>query len=112
VEDLMEQLDVIVLRGKSGNIYNVGMNSERSIEQLVRDIGSILGINIQICSGSENPGSTTRRCPSINKLHDIGYKKRDNYYKGLEKTIVWYKEYFVNQAIKTDKPSKEQAKFI
>ena len=94
VEDAVEQLKIIFLKGESGNIYNVGMDSERSIDQLVVDIASILGIEIQVSTKSGRVGSANRRCPSIRKLKSIGYKKKDNYHKGLERTLLWYKSLY------------------
>ena len=50
--------------GVKSNIYHVGMNNERSIKELIIDIGKLLNIKINIVAGEKPKGGTTRRCPS------------------------------------------------
>ena len=82
--------------GKNDDIYHIGMDRERSIKDLLNDMANLLGINVEIFSGKKPKGGTSRRCPDINKIISIGYKRKDHYYKGLEKTINWYKDYYTN----------------
>ena len=70
------------------------MNDEISIKKLIKDISKILNIDITIKSGKVRKGGTDRRCPSIEKICSLGYKKENSYYRGLKNTVKWYKQYF------------------
>lgn len=94
VEDSVDQIIAIFNKGEKGNLYHVGMNKERSIKEVIFDIGSILGLKINIIPGEKPSGSTSRRCPNIDKVCSLGYKQNDNYNIGLEKTVLWYKNYY------------------
>ena len=95
VEDAIDQLMYIFNNGKNRNIYHIGMNDEISIKKLIKDISKILNIDISIKSGKIREGGTDRRCPSIEKICSIGYKKENNYYNGLKNTVEWYKNYYI-----------------
>ncbi len=96
IEDAVDQIISILNKGKKGNIYHVGMNEERSIIDLIFDIGKILELSISIIPGEKRIGGTSRRCPNIDKVLSLGYNKFDNYFEGLKQTVIWYKEYFNN----------------
>ena len=81
-------------RGESGGIYHVGTEEEVSIRQLIDSIGEALGIQINIVSGPLRPGGTTRRCPSISKLREIGYEPKHSFEASVRRTAKWYAEYF------------------
>jgi nucleoside-diphosphate-sugar epimerase len=77
-------------------IYNIGIQEEITIEQLVYTIADILDIKIVIQQGEKTLGSTDRRCPSMKKISELGYIPTHNLRDGLTKTIKWYKDYFNN----------------
>jgi len=97
VEDAVDQLICIMNNGVKGELYNIGMQKERTIKELIKDIGDILNININIVPSEVLEGSTLRRCPDISKIKSIGYKDSDNYYAGLSNTLKWYKNYYKNK---------------
>ena len=70
------------------------MQKEKTIKSLIQDISNILSIEINIDISEVLSGSTSRRCPDITKIKSIGYEETDNYYTGLENTILWYKNYY------------------
>ena len=94
VEDAIDQIMTIYNNGVKSNIYHVGMNNERSIKELIIDIGKLLNIKINIVAGEKPKGGTSRRCPSTKKVISLGYKNNDNYLSGLDKTVNWYKNYY------------------
>ena len=94
VEDAVDQITYIFLKGKNKNIYHVGMNEEISINQLIKDISDILKIKIRVEKGDLRKGGTDRRCPSIEKISSLGYIKKNSYRKGLIKTVKWYKDFY------------------
>ena len=92
VEDAVDQIMLIYENGLKGNIYHVGIDNEISIKQLIKEISICLKLNVKIIKGKIKPGSTTRRCPNISKIQSLGYKKNDNFLKGLKKTVNWYRD--------------------
>ena len=47
-------------------------------------------MRINIIAGECLPGGTRRRCPSIAKIHVLGYEPKTSLREGLIKTIDWY----------------------
>lgn len=95
VDDAIEQIMVIFERGKTGEIYHVGTDEERTIRQLVEDMSQLLNIRVKVVPGELQKGGTLRRCPNIDKVCSLGYVKKNRYAEGLEKTVEWYKNYFL-----------------
>ena len=98
VTDAVDQLIYLMENGQKEEIYNIGMQKERTIKGLIEDISNYLDIEININASKALSGSTSRRCPDISKIKTIGYNVNDNYYNGLEKTISWYKKYYSKTA--------------
>ncbi|HAH21835.1 MAG TPA: NAD-dependent dehydratase [Candidatus Omnitrophica bacterium] len=92
IDDAIEQIIGIFKKGRNGQIYNVGMNKEISIGQLLRDICQLLDIQAGIVPGDLKQGGTLRRCPDIAKVCSLGYRKNNHYKEGLRRTVEWYKE--------------------
>lgn len=96
VEDAVEQVIAVYNNGESGEIYHVGMDHERSILELIEDMGKALGVSIEVVPGELRAGGTSRRCPDISKVKALGYERNDRYFEGLEKTVAWYKDHYLN----------------
>ena len=96
VEDAVDQIIMMFNKAGHSSLYHIGMNNERSILDLINDISAILNIQILIKKGETPVGGTSRRCPDISKIISLGYEKNDTYYKGLEKTLNWYKDYYID----------------
>ena len=79
-------------------IYNIGVEKETSVLELTKMIADILNIKIQIKSGEKSAGSSNRRCPSMSKMNVLGYKPNHTLLSGLEKTVDWYKKYYLGKA--------------
>jgi len=104
IDVAVDQIMFLYDHGSNGEIYNIGVEYEITISQLIRDIGSILGIQIDAKPGIARPGGTSRRCPSMSKMHDLGCQrpKSTDYFQGLTETVDWYKQYFL-----TNRPIRE-----
>jgi nucleoside-diphosphate-sugar epimerase len=94
VDDAIDQIMLIFEKGKSGEIYHIGIDEEKSIRQLINDMSHVLNIQIKIIPGELPKGEPSRRCPSIDKVCSLGYEKKSHYEEGLRKTVEWYKNYF------------------
>ena len=98
VEDAVKQIYFLMENGKNNNIYNVGINNEITIADLVSNISKILNIKVDIIKSNVKLGSTKRRCPDTKKIESLGFQLKDSFPKGLTQTVIWYKEYFLNKS--------------
>ena len=57
---------------------------------------ALKGVNLKINKGELLQGSTPRRCPDISKLADLGYTPSVTIEEGLNTTLNWYKNYYLN----------------
>ncbi len=94
IDDAIDQIFFLIENGKNNNVYNVGINNEITILDLVKKIASILNIKINIKNSKGIIGSSNRRCPDINKIINLGFDFKNNFDEGLVSTVEWYKKYF------------------
>jgi nucleoside-diphosphate-sugar epimerase len=74
------------------DIYNVGMQEEVSIKEVVQNILSIFNVNKLIKIYDKPEGSVLRRCPDMQKtINATGFKPKYNLYTGLNE-MAWYYE--------------------
>lgn len=92
-----DAVDQMILAKNYNEIYNIGMQDEITIEQLINMIAEILSVKIRIISGEKQNGGTNRRCPDMTKMKNIGYTSNHKLYDGLKKTIEWYKNYYLGK---------------
>lgn len=90
IDDFIDGLVVVQDRGLTGNIYHIGTAEEVTIGDLARRIAREIGRDIRLVTGDTLPGSTLRRCPSIDKLETLGYRQRTPLDTGLAPTCRWY----------------------
>lgn len=83
--------------GKPGEIYHVGCQEEVAISDLIRGIGSIMGIDINLVPGELRAGGTPRRCPDISKLGALGYQPKYSFESALRRCVEWYADYHLKQ---------------
>lgn len=101
IKDAVKQTIFISDKIKENGIFNVGFNRETKIIDLIKEINKILGIKTLIKSGKAQKGGTPRRCPNLKKL--FSFKKFDNnFIKGLELTVNWYKDYYLKNDINNE----------
>lgn len=92
IEDAVDQISLISTL--NSETYNVGVENEITINELVNSIAEILNVKIEIVIGNKTNGSSNRRCPDMSKFKSLGYIPKHTLYQGLEKTIKWYREYY------------------
>ena len=81
---------IVLKKGIHLNIYNIGNNSMISIKSLADKISKIMGFKSVYKHVTIAEGGTKFRCPNINKIKKIGYRKKISLNEGLKKTIEWY----------------------
>jgi dTDP-glucose 4,6-dehydratase len=102
VEDHAKALAMVLLRGKQGESYNVGGNSERTNLDVVHAIADGLDrLTPPLSNGSsrrtlvefvtDRPGHDLRYAIDASKISkELGWKPRESFESGLAKTIAWY----------------------
>ena len=90
IDDFIDGMILVMEHGTKQDIYNVGTTDEITIQYLAERIGLYYSRNVKIIPGNINKGGTSRRCPSINKLNNIGFSPKTKLDDGLAKTISWY----------------------
>ncbi len=103
VEDHCEAIRLVLERGKSGETYNIGGNSEKTNIEIVRTLCSILdemhpredGISYekQITFVPDRPGHDRRYAIDASKIEqELGWKPQNTFSSGIRRTVQWYLE--------------------
>ena len=90
IDDFIDGMLLAMEKGTKQDIYHVGTSDEITIQYLAERIGHYYSRQVTIIPGEIYKGGTSRRCPSINKLQNIGFQPKSNLDDGLAKTIAWY----------------------
>lgn len=92
VEDCCTGIELILKRGKAGEIYNVGGENEKRNIDIVKTIIQLLGKDDSyIRFVKDRPGHDYRYALDNTKIKKIGWTPRVDLEEGLIKTIEWYK---------------------
>lgn len=92
VEDHCSAIDLVIHRGKPGEIYNIGGNNEQLNLEIAKRI-------LRVCKKPESfirfvqdrPGHDRRYAINATKIiTQLGWKPRCAFDAGLEETIKWY----------------------
>ncbi len=94
VEDHCSAIDLIIHKGKSGEIYNVGGHNEKTNLEVVKTILKTLDKPESLISYvKDRPGHDLRYAIDPKKLeNELGWKPKYNFDTGIEMTIKWYLE--------------------
>ncbi len=97
IEDALDGLEILLARGLTGEIYNIGGTGEISVLDLARKIIALTGSSSAIefipYSSAFGPDfeETTRRIPDISRLAALGYKPRYCLDEALAEIIAWHR---------------------
>ncbi len=94
VEDHCSAIDMIIHKGKVGEIYNIGGNNERTNLEVVKVILRELGKSEDLITFvKDRPGHDMRYAIDSSKIQrELGWKPKTSFKKGIVKTIQWYVE--------------------
>ncbi len=103
VEDHCEAIRLVLEKGKSGEIYNIGGNSEKTNIEIVRTLCNILdelhpredGISYekQIAFVPDRPGHDRRYAIDASRIEKaLGWKPQNTFSSGIRRTVQWYLE--------------------
>ncbi len=91
VSDCCKAVNLIMQKGKIGEIYNVGANQEQSNIETVRMILKMLQKPSSLIKFvKDRPGHDFRYAVDDSKLKKLGWKPKILFHKGIQETITWY----------------------
>lgn len=92
VEDNCKAIDLILHKGKVGEAYNVGGNSEMRNIDLARAVIKIMDKKDEMITFvKDRPGHDFRYALDISKVEmELGWRPETDIMEGLRKTICWY----------------------
>jgi len=98
VKDHCEAIRQVLSKGRVGECYNIGGNSEKSNIDVIREICAVLselkpagGYESLITYIKDRPGHDRRYAMDCTKIgNELGWKPSESFSSGLRKTVEWY----------------------
>lgn len=90
VDDLVAGLELVMTKGKKGEVYNIGSELSLSIVTLASYIQSLTGTFEEIRFVRRPAHDHTHRIPDLKKINRLGWHETVDLIEGLERTRVWY----------------------
>ena len=91
VNDTANAIYTLMLKGETGETYNISSNNSLSNLELVKKISNILNRKLNIDYVKDRPGHDEKYLSSNKKLIKLGWKPKISLIEGLTKTVLWYK---------------------
>jgi dTDP-glucose 4,6-dehydratase len=93
VEDHCEAIELVLDRGVSGEVYNIGAENERPNLDVIRGILRLTGRDESLLRQvPDRPGHDRRYAMNARKIREnLGWKPRHNFEEGLAETVAWYR---------------------
>jgi dTDP-glucose 4,6-dehydratase len=119
VRDHAKALDLLLHRGESGEVYNIGADNERSNMEVTRAILKVLGKGEDMIEYvKDRPGHDRRYAIDASKIKRLGWEPdypAEEFEQGLAETLRWYlenKEWVENIWKKKDEMNKFQESYF
>lgn len=92
VEDHCRAIDVVLHKGKFGEVYNIGGHNEKKNIDIVKLILQKLGKPESLITFvKDRPGHDRRYAIDASKIErELGWTPQETFETGIEKTIQWY----------------------
>lgn len=94
VVDHCRAIDVVIQKGKPGEVYNIGGDSEKHNIDVVKTILDKLGKSYDLIQFvKDRPGHDRRYAIDSSKIkNELGWTPEYNFERGIEETIKWYQD--------------------
>lgn len=92
VEDHCSAIDLIIRKGRAGEVYNIGGHNEKTNLEVVKTILKELGKGEDLITFvKDRPGHDRRYAINPAKIHrEVGWLPQTSFAEGIKKTIKWY----------------------
>lgn len=92
VEDHCRAIDMIIHKGRVGEIYNVGGHNEKTNLEVVKTILKELGKSEELIQYvTDRPGHDMRYAIDPTKIsNELGWEPTTSFNDGIKKTVKWY----------------------
>lgn len=92
VHDHNRAIDLVFQKGRAGEVYNIGADSERKNIEIVKLILSTLGKGEDLIEYvKDRPGHDRRYAIDSSKIEtELGWKPRVTFEQGMRQTIEWF----------------------
>ncbi|MGG6433243.1 dTDP-glucose 4,6-dehydratase [Anoxybacillus sp. D401a] len=92
VKDHCRAIDLVIHKGRSGEVYNIGGHNERTNNEIVHLIVEKLGVSKDLIKYvADRPGHDRRYAIDPTKIMtELGWKPQYTFEKGIVETIQWY----------------------
>jgi dTDP-glucose 4,6-dehydratase len=92
VLDNCEAIDIVLHRGKEGDIYNVSASEEKTNIEVAKNVLERLGKPEElIMFVKDRPGHDRRYSLENKKVRELGWSPKTSFSQGLQKAIDWYR---------------------
>jgi len=92
VDDHCRALDLLVTKGESGEVYNIGGGNEITNLDLTRRILELVGRPQSFIKPvADRPGHDRRYSLDTTKLRGLGWTPTVSFQSGLAATVAWYR---------------------
>jgi dTDP-glucose 4,6-dehydratase len=94
VKDHCSAIDLVIHQGKSGEVYNIGGNNERTNIEIVEHIIETLGVSKKLMTFvTDRQGHDYRYAIDSSKIqNELGWKPNYLFENGIAETISWYQK--------------------
>ena len=93
VDDHCRGVDLLIDKGVSGEVYNIGGGNEVKNVDLTHRILELVGKPVSLIKPvADRPGHDRRYSLSTAKLSALGWKPHEDFASGLAATVRWYRE--------------------
>jgi len=93
VVDNCEGIDIVMHKGKSGEVYNIGGGNEITNMELTKSLINMLGKDeSSIEFVKDRPGHDKRYALDIVKMKELGWQPRHDFKFALKLTVDWYRD--------------------
>lgn len=113
VRDHCEAIDLVLHKGKAGEIYNIGADSEVPTVEIAKLILDILGKPHNLLNNvPDRPGNDKRYSVNSEKIkRELGWNPAHTFQDAMPKTIQWY-QYNIDWVEKIREKDQEFANYI
>ncbi|MBW2989893.1 dTDP-glucose 4,6-dehydratase [Candidatus Woesearchaeota archaeon] len=94
VKDNCEAIDLVMHKGRLGNIYNIGGKCNKTCLEITKEILNYLGKGEEWIEFAEDRlGHDMRYSLDITKIKDeLGWEPKNNFSSAMKETLDWYKD--------------------